>query len=52
MLARENGVTVGAVRKAANGGITEESLRDIIESKPVPVAVYRILDKTLDHLEQ
>lgn len=52
MRARENGVTVGAVRKAANGGITEESLRDIIDAKPVPVAVYRVLDKALDHLEQ
>ncbi len=52
MRARENGITVGAVRNAANGGITEESLRDIIEAKPVPVTVYRVLDKTLDLLEQ
>lgn len=52
MAARANGVTLGAIRKAANGGITEESLRDIIESKPVPVAVYRVLDKTLDQMEQ
>lgn len=52
MQARANGVTLGAIRKAANGGITEESLRDIIESKPVPVAVYRVLDKTLDQMEQ
>ena len=51
MQARTNGVTLGAIRKAANGGITEESLRDIIESKPVPVAVYRVLDETLDHLQ-
>ena len=52
MQARSNGVTLGAIRKAANGGITEESLRDIIESKPVPVAVYRVLDKALDQMEQ
>lgn len=52
MQARTNGVTLGAIRKTANGGITEESLRDIIESKPVPVAVYRLLDKALDQLEQ
>ena len=52
MQARSNGVTLGAIRKAANGGITEESLRDIIESKPVPVEVYRVLDKALDQMEQ
>lgn len=52
MQARADGITLGAIRKAANGSITEDSLRDIIESKPVPVAVYRVLDKSLDTLAQ
>lgn len=52
MQARADGVTLGAIRKAASGCITEDSLRDIIESKPVPVAIYRVLDKSLDQLAQ
>ena len=51
MDARKDGVGVLDIVKISNGNIKEETIRDIIESKPVPVAVYRILDAALDKLE-
>ena len=48
---RKDGVGVLDIVKISNGNIKEETIRDIIQSKPVPVAVYRILDAALDKLE-
>lgn len=43
-------IAVPDIVKIANGNIQEEQIRGIIECKPVPVAVYRILDAALDKL--
>ncbi len=48
---RVAGVSVRRIVKAANGNITEDQIREIIDCKKMPIAVYRVLDCTLDTLE-
>ena len=48
---RAAGLTTPAIVKAADGAVTEDSVLAIIEAHPVPVAVYRVLDATLDGIE-
>lgn len=47
---RQNGLSTPALLRAAGGNITEAQVADIIEAKPVPIAVYRLLDKVLEML--
>lgn len=51
LMEQRSSIAVPDIVKIANGNILEEQIRDIIECKPVPVAVYRILDAALDKLE-
>lgn len=48
---RAAGVSVKRITKAANGNITEDQIREIIDCKRMPIAVYRVLDAALDTLE-
>jgi len=48
---RNAGVSVKRIMKAANGNITEDQIREIIDCKKMPIAVYRMLDGALDTLE-
>ena len=48
---RTAGVSVRRIVKAANGNITEDQIREIIDCKKMPIAVYRVLDGALDTLE-
>ena len=50
LMESRNSIAVPDIVKIANGNILEEQIRDISECKPVPVAVYRILDAALDKL--
>lgn len=49
--ARGRGVTVSAITDTANGAITAAQVLDILEAKPLPVAVYRVLAAALDKIE-
>ncbi len=46
--ARSDGLSTPQIVKLAEGNITEDQVRDILDAKPVPVAVYRILAAALD----
>ena len=48
---RVAGVSVRRIVKAANGNITEDQIRKIIDCEKMPIAVYRVLDGALDTLE-
>ena len=48
---RTAGVSVRRIVKAANGNITDDQIREIIDCKKMPIAVYRVLDGALDTLE-
>lgn len=48
---RAGGVTMPQIREEANGAITEDQLLAILESRRVPVAVYRVLAGVLDRFE-
>lgn len=48
---RTAGVSVRRIEKAANGNITEDQIRKIIDCEKMPIAVYRVLDGALDTLE-
>ena len=47
---RQNGVSTPQIIKGGNGCITEEQIRLIVDAKPVPIAVYRVLDGVLETL--
>ncbi len=51
LMESRSSITVPDIVKIANGNIQENQIRNIIETRPVPVAVYRILDAALDKLE-
>ena len=51
MKIRESGATSAVILKKAQGNISQFQLSDIIEGRLVPIAVYRILDATLNLLE-
>lgn len=48
---RSAGVSVKRIVKAAGGCITEDQIREIIDCKKMPIAVYRVLNGALDQLE-
>jgi hypothetical protein len=48
---RTAGVSVRRIVKAANGNVTEDQIRKIIDCEKMPIAVYRVLDGALDTLE-
>lgn len=48
---RNAGVSVKRIVKAAGGCITEDQIREIIDCKKLPIAVYRVLNGALDQLE-
>lgn len=48
---RSAGVSVKRIVKAADGCITEDQIREIIDCKKMPIAVYRVLDGALNQLE-
>jgi hypothetical protein len=50
MQMREAGLSTPQILKAGNGCITEEQVRAIIAARPVPVAVFRVLDGVLETL--
>ena len=52
MSMRKAGLTTKKIVEEANGNITEDQIRDIIEAKAVPMAVYQTLAATLKRLEQ
>ena len=47
---RQNGVSTPQIIKGGNGCITEDQIRLIVDAKPVPIAVYRVLDGVLETL--
>ena len=47
---RQNGVSTPQIIKGGNSCITEEQIRLIVDAKPVPIAVYRVLDGILETL--
>ena len=47
---RAAGLSTPAIIKAANGAITHDQIHDILDTVPVPIAVYRVLDETLEVL--
>lgn len=47
---RQNGLSTPQIIKGGNGCITEEQIREIVDAKPVPIAVYRLLDGILESL--
>ena len=48
---RSAGVSVKRIVKAADGCITEDQIREIIDCQKMPIAVYRVLDGALNQLE-
>jgi len=50
MQMREAGLSTPQILKAGRGSITEEQVRAIINARPVPVAVFRVLDGVLETL--
>jgi len=48
---RAAGMSLKRIVKAANGNITEDQIRKIIDCEKMPIAVYRVLDGALDTLE-
>jgi hypothetical protein len=50
MQMRKAGLSTPQILKAGNGCITEEQVRAIINARPVPVAVFRVLDGVLETL--
>ena len=49
---RSRGVTVPQIVKVAEGNITEDQVRAILEARRVPVAVYRVLSAALDQIDK
>ena len=49
---RGEGVSTPEILKAAEGNISEDQLRGIMECRRVPVAVYRVLQAALDQVEK
>ena len=49
--ARKNGLSTPQIVKLAENNVTEDQIREILDAKPVPVAVYRILAAALDRRE-
>ena len=49
--ARKDGLSTPQIVKLAENNITEDQVREILDAKPVPVAVYRILAAALDRRE-
>ena len=47
---RAAGVSVKQIVKTANGNITEDQVREILDCKRMPIAVYRVLDGALEIL--
>lgn len=47
---RAAGVSVKRLVKAANGNITEEQIREILNCHKMPIAVYRVLDGVMETL--
>ena len=47
---RAAGVSVKQIVKTANGNITEDQVREILDCKKMPIAVYRVLDGALEIL--
>lgn len=50
MQMRETGLSMPEILKAGRGMITEDSVRAIINARPVPISVYRDLDEILETL--
>lgn len=48
---RAAGVSVKRLVKTANGNITEEQIREILDCHKMPIAVYRVLDGVMNTLE-
>lgn len=48
---RKKGLTLARIREAAGGNINDDQIMAILERKPVPVAVYRVLAAALDQIE-